>query len=254
MDKYEQRRQALRALVDSLGRGGISAVAQKIGKDSSYVSRMLYPEGKNGMKRMGEDTVEVLQKAFPEFMEHLAKEAGEQPGQARHHAESQAPASASSEAPSADGGPPDLIIRQYEDTGGGMSHGFNLEDNPPGLIRSWRVTHDWLRINVPIHTGIKNLCIVTGFGPSMKPMFNPGDPILVDLGVNVVDHEGAFFFRVGNEGYIKLLQRIPEFDGPGFRLRAISKNPDYPPFDISPVNPHFAIIGKVLTVWRSEQF
>lgn len=254
MDKYEQRRKALRALVDSLGRGGISAVAQKIGKDSSYVSRMLYPEGKNGMKRMGEDTVEVLQKAFPEFMEHLAKEAGEHSDQTQRQAESHASASAPSEAPSADGGPPDLIIRQYEDTGGGMSHGFNLEDNPPGHIRSWRVTHDWLRINVPIHTGVKNLCIVTGFGPSMKPMFNPGDPILVDLGVKVVDHEGAYFFRVGSEGYIKLLQRVPEFDGPGFRLRAMSKNPDYPPFDISPNNPYFEVIGKVLTVWRSEQF
>ncbi|QPR33392.1 helix-turn-helix transcriptional regulator [Delftia acidovorans] len=156
--------------------------------------------------------------------------------------------------PSPDGGPPDLIIQQYEDTGGGMSHGFNLEDNPPGHIRSWRVTHDWLRINVPIHTGIKNLCIVTGFGSSMKPMFNPGDPILVDLGIKVVDQEGAYFFRVGNEGYIKLLQRIPEFDGPGFRLRAISKNPDYQPFDISPKNPHFEVIGKILTVWRSEHF
>jgi hypothetical protein len=229
-------------------------VAQKIGKDSSYVSRMLYPEGKNGMKRMGEDTVEVLQKAFPEFMEHLANEAGEQADQTQRHAESQVHASAPSEAPSAGGGPPDLIIRQFEDTGGGMSHGFNLEDNPPGQIRSWRVTHDWLRINVPIHSGVKNLCIVTGFGPSMKPMFNPGDPILVDLGVKTVDHEGAYFFRVGNEGYIKLLQRIPEFDGPGFRLRAISKNPDYPPFEISPENPYFEVIGKVLTVWRSEQF
>lgn len=161
---------------------------------------------------------------------------------------------ATSEAPAKNGGPPDLIIHQYEETGGGMGNGFNLEDNPPGHIRSWRVTHDWLRLNVPSHTGIKNLCIVTGFGTSMRPMFNPGDPILIDLGVKAIDHEGAYFFRVGSEGYIKLLQRIPEFDGPGFRVRAISKNPDYQPFDISPSNPHFAIIGKVLTVWRSENF
>lgn len=75
MDKYEQRRKALRALVDELGRGGISAVAQKIGKESSYVSRMLYPEGKNGKKRIGEDTVELLQKAYPEFFGHLASTA-----------------------------------------------------------------------------------------------------------------------------------------------------------------------------------
>lgn len=67
MDKYEQRREALRALIDSLGRGGISAVAKKINKDASYISRMLYPEGKNGMKRIGEDTVELLRGEYPGF-------------------------------------------------------------------------------------------------------------------------------------------------------------------------------------------
>lgn len=149
---------------------------------------------------------------------------------------------------------PDLEITQYSETGGSMGHGFNLTDTPPGHIRSWRVTPEWLRLNVPAHTGVKNLAIVTGFGPSMKPMFNPGDPLLVDTGVKVVDHEGVYFFRVGDEGFIKLIQRVPEFDGPGVRLRVISKNPDFPPYDLSPKNPHFEVLGKVLTVWRSEQY
>lgn len=135
-----------------------------------------------------------------------------------------------------------------------MGHGFNLADNPPGLIKSWRVTPDWLRLNVPAHTGLKNLAIVTGFGPSMKPMFNPGDPLLVDTGVKVIDHEGVYFFRVGDEGFIKLVQRVPNPEGPGVMLQIISKNPDYPPYPMSPKNPHFEVLGKVLTVWRSEQF
>lgn len=148
----------------------------------------------------------------------------------------------------------DLVIGQY-DTGGAMGHnGRNLTDHPPGFIKSWRVDHNWLRLNVPAHTGVKNLCIVTGFGPSMRPMFNPGDPLLVDTGVNVIDHEGVYFFRVGDEGYIKLVQRVPEFNGPGVILRVISKNPDFPPYDLSPKNPHFEVLGKVLTVWRSEQY
>lgn len=165
-----------------------------------------------------------------------------------------APAPAPHEAPSPEGGEPDLVITQYDETGGSMGHGFNLTDNPPGHIRSWRVTHEWLRLNVPVHTGVKNLAIVTGFGPSMKPMFNPGDPLLVDTGVKVVDHEGVYFFRVGEEGFIKLIQRVPEFNGPGVILRVISKNPDFPPYDLSPKNPHFEVLGKVLTVWRSEQY
>lgn len=147
----------------------------------------------------------------------------------------------------------ELIISQFN-TGGSMGSGFNLQDHPPGLIKSWSVDHEWFRQNVPMHTGFKNLCIVTGFGSSMRPMFNPGDPLLVDTGVKVIDHEGVYFFRVGEEGYIKLVQRVPEFNGPGVILRIISKNPDFPPYDLSPKNAHFEVLGKVLTVWRSEQY
>lgn len=146
----------------------------------------------------------------------------------------------------------DLVIRQFE-TGGSMGDGFELSDHA-GIIKSWQVDPTWLRTHVPVHTGIQNLCIVTGFGTSMQPMYNPGDPLLVDRGVRVIDHEGVFFFRVGNEGYIKLVQRVPEFDGPGVILRIISKNPDFPPYDLSPKHPHFEVIGKVLTVWRSEHY
>lgn len=158
------------------------------------------------------------------------------------------------EAPVGGGEDPDLVIEQF-DAGGSMgSGGFNLTDQPPGIIKSWRVTPDWLRLNVPSFTSFQNLAIVTGFGPSMKPMFNPGDPLLVDTGVKVIDHEGVYFFRVGDEGFIKLVQRVPEFNGPGVILRVISKNPDYPAYELSPKNPYFEVLGKVLTVWRSEQF
>lgn len=166
-----------------------------------------------------------------------------------------APAPAPHEAPSdGPGAQPDLVITEY-DTGGGMdTTGRLLLDDQPGIIKSWRVTHEWLRLNVPTHTGIRNLCIVTGFGPSMRPMFNPGDPLLVDTGVKTVTHEGVYFFRVGDEGYIKMIQRVPDPHGDGVMLNIISKNPDFPPYPMSPKNPHFEVLGKVLTVWRSEQY
>lgn len=165
------------------------------------------------------------------------------------------PAPAPHEAPSdAPGAPPDLVITQF-DAGGGMdTTGRLLLDDQPGIIKSWRVTHEWLRLNVPTHTGIRNLCIVTGFGPSMRPMFNPGDPLLVDTGVKTVTHEGVYFFRVGDEGFIKMIQRVPDPHGDGVMLNIISKNLDYPPYPMSPKNPHFEVLGKVLTVWRSEQY
>lgn len=150
----------------------------------------------------------------------------------------------------------EVVIVQYEVGGGMDTRGkLLLEAEPPGIIKSWKVDREWLQLNVRSYTSLANLCIVTGFGPSMKGMFNPGDPLLMDRGVNRVDHEGVYFFRVGDEGYIKILQRVPEFNGPGFVLRVISKNKDdFPPYDISPKNPHLHIIGKILTVWKSEQY
>ncbi|WP_406626129.1 helix-turn-helix transcriptional regulator [Acidovorax sp. SDU_ACID1] len=159
-------------------------------------------------------------------------------------------ASAPHEAANPNGGEPDLVITEYS-TGGAMGHGFALEENPPGLIRSWRVTHEWLRMNVPVYTSIENLCIVTGFGPSMKPRYNPGDPLLCDRGVRNVEVDGVYFFRVDGHGFIKQLQRIPTENG--LVLRAKSFNKDYDPFDITR-KMDFEVFGKILTAWRSEQF
>lgn len=139
------------------------------------------------------------------------------------------------------------VILQYN-TGGKMGHGLILRDQP-GIINAWHVSSEWLRQNVPTHTGVENLCIVTGFGPSMMPMFNPGDPLLIDRGVTSIEFDGVYFFRLGNEGFIKLVQRVPH-DG-AIRLRAKSKNPDYDPFWIDETM-EFEVFGRVLRVWRGE--
>lgn len=145
----------------------------------------------------------------------------------------------------------DLTIPQYE-AGGAMGNGLVLEEKQPGIIKSWSVSREWVRLNVPHYTAAANLCIVTGFGPSMKPLYNPGDPLLMDSGVNVVDAEGVYFFRVGNHGFIKQLQRIPSEDG--MFLRAKSLNASYDSFNITErMMSDFQCFGKILTVWKSEQ-
>ncbi|MPS30526.1 MAG: S24 family peptidase [Alcaligenaceae bacterium] len=68
MDKFERRRQALARLKEKLGWGAIAKIAAAIGKEPSYVSRMLYPEGKQGRKRIGEDTAELLTRHFPDWL------------------------------------------------------------------------------------------------------------------------------------------------------------------------------------------
>lgn len=64
MDKREKRRLRLIQVRDELFGGSAADLGRAIGKDASYVSRMLYPEGKPGRKRIGEESVEVIEKAL----------------------------------------------------------------------------------------------------------------------------------------------------------------------------------------------
>ena len=139
------------------------------------------------------------------------------------------------------------VIPQY-DTRGAMGNGLLLPDQP-GVIQSWHVSKEWIKKNIKGHQSAKDLCIVTGFGDSMRPLFNPGDPLLIDISVNTVEFDTIYFFRVGNEGFIKRLQRIP-----GEGLRVLSANRDnYEPWTIKP-DMDFQVLGRVLKVWRSDDF
>jgi hypothetical protein len=67
MDKFERRRLDLLDLVQQMGRGGRVRVAAAINKSPDYISRMLYPKEKAGHKGIGEDSVDLLDKAFPNW-------------------------------------------------------------------------------------------------------------------------------------------------------------------------------------------
>lgn len=142
-----------------------------------------------------------------------------------------------------------FVIPQYG-AGGSMGHGLLLPEQP-GVIERWTVTHEWLDKNARGYTAARNLCIVTGFGPSMRPMFNPGDPLLVDRGITSVPADGIYFFRIGDEGFIKQLQKIPTAKGVVYRAK--SANPDYDPFEIT-ADMDFEVLGKVIRVWCGTDF
>ncbi|QDJ40311.1 S24 family peptidase [Bordetella hinzii] len=136
------------------------------------------------------------------------------------------------------------------DTGGKMGDGLELRDQP-GIIESLKVSPEWLQKNVKSYSAATNLAIVTGFGDSMQPMYNPGDPLIIDVGIVTVEFDAVYFFRVGQEGFIKRLQRIPT--DRGMILRAKSENKEYDSWDISP-GMDFEVFGRVLKVWCSRDF
>jgi hypothetical protein len=139
-------------------------------------------------------------------------------------------------------------IKQHTDVTGSMGHGSMLSDNQEESITSWQVTMEWANRNIPSNTGIENLRIVTGKGDSMKGMFNDGDPIIVDVGVNNVAYDAVYFFRIGDRGYIKRLQGMP--DG---SILAISKNNEYRDMVITD-DLDCQVFGRVLKVWQGESF
>ncbi|HEY0842439.1 LexA family transcriptional regulator [Methylotenera sp.] len=141
----------------------------------------------------------------------------------------------------------EFTINQYHDVRGAMGNGLVLRGES-GQITGWKVTPEWLHKNVPTNTGNKNLAIVTGFGDSMRGMFNSGDPLLVDAGVKNLEYDGVYFFRIGDEGFIKTLQRIP-----GEGIRVISENKKYETWTITK-DMDFEVFGRVLKVWKSEEF
>jgi phage repressor protein C with HTH and peptisase S24 domain len=135
----------------------------------------------------------------------------------------------------------------FRDVIGSMGKGVVLRDQP-GQITTMRVTEEWLQKNVPRHSGKDNLCVITGFGDSMLGMFNSGDPLLVDAGVRSCDHDGVYFFKVGLEGFVKRLQRIP-----GQGIRVISENKKYESWTITE-DMDFHVMAKVIKVWQGTNF
>lgn len=139
-----------------------------------------------------------------------------------------------------------IEIQQFNEVSGAMGKGMLLPDQP-GQITSWRVTMEWAEKMIPANTGKSNLKIVTGFGDSMRGVFKNGDPLLIDVGTNSVMVDGIYFFRVGDEAFIKRLQRIP-----GQGILVLSSNPGYRDWVITE-DMDFQVFGRVLKIWRGEE-
>lgn len=64
MDKYEIRRVRLAELRDTRCGGNTAELSRRLERSPTYVMRMLYPADKAGRKRIADDMIEVIEKAF----------------------------------------------------------------------------------------------------------------------------------------------------------------------------------------------
>lgn len=226
MDEYgDLLRQRLARIRDERCGGNAAELARRIKKDPTYVNRLFYPPDKKGAKGIGLEIMSACTEAF-----------GLPPGYWDGAEITWLPEEK----------PVDNIVAiNHYATGGSMGTGLVLKDQP-GIIQSMKVSREWVDKNVPYFTRLENLAIVTGFGDSMLGMFNPGDPLLVDRGITKADVDGVYFFRVGDEGFIKRLQRIP-----GEGIVVISENSKYRDWTIKP-DMDFEVMAKVLRAWNGQ--
>lgn len=209
----EIRRKNLEALVEQAG--GQTKLADKCGLNQTYISQILA-----NRRPLGERSARNLEKrlGLPVFSLDKSNDVVL---------------------------PHDLKIPRY-DVEASMGYGkFVLQEN---VIENLTVSPEWLSRHLKNRINTKGLCIITGSGVSMEPIFSDGDPLIIDTTINVFVGEAIYYFRVNDALYVKWLQQTPA----GFK--AIPNNKEtFDPFLISK-NDELQIIGKVIKAWKGTDF
>lgn len=123
-----------------------------------------------------------------------------------------------------------------------------LPSGNSGLITDIYVSQEWLCKNIPSKSNIKNLYVLTGFGDEMRPLFNEGDPLLIDRSANDVSFNSIYFFKFENEYFIRRLKKVSNEE-----IHVISTNKKYDSWIIKP-SMKLRILGRVVKAWSSSDF
>jgi hypothetical protein len=242
MDKFELRRQELIKLLQERCGGKKVDLAEKLGRSDSYISRMLYPEGKAGKKRIGDDMVSLVAEKFDVDIGHHGVVSPDLTGQARgiFGRYAYTPGAPTITATHPDDEPRDDSVYIPESriefsAGNGRTAQYELvEEQEPATYRlSWFQKYG---IN-PDH--VRRFRVS---GDSMEPMLFAKDTILVNLDETKIVDNKLYAIRYGDELRVKYLRRL--IDG---TLVLRSVNPAYDDEKISAelVDEHISIIGRV---------
>lgn len=222
MNKYEIRRQRLLYIRDRLCNGKAVEIARKIGREPSYVSRMLYPEGKKQKKRIADGMIELIESSFD-----LPR------------------------------GWMDGITGDISD--GYNSEGYTVKafSINPKRYSSTEVSVVIDSINyVPDralalfdHRQAAQLQVMSYSGDSMSGTINTGDVIVVDIATTAFETDGIYLFSYNNILQIKRLQLVSE----GLRVR--SDNDFYADWTIDEEQKaSLTILGRVVYCYVVKRF
>tara|TARA_R100001230_G_C5686812_1_gene196649 strand:- start:1946 stop:2695 length:750 start_codon:yes stop_codon:yes gene_type:complete len=96
------------------------------------------------------------------------------------------------------------------------------------------------------YTSASKLAVVTGWGQSMEPTINHGDPIFVDCGVTEFVSDGVYLLTWDNLAYIKRVQKVSKTE-----LKIISDNRNHDPFVVNAEDVIFH--ARAIMVWNGKK-
>lgn len=117
------------------------------------------------------------------------------------------------------------------------------------LVGKMEINRKWVQQNLAGISSPKNLAVMVGFGDSMRPTIDDGDPMLVDRGVNDVRTDAIYVFTLSNELFIKTLQRLP-----GGAIKVISDNAKYPAYVVDAESKReMEVLARVVWAWNGRK-
>jgi len=225
MDKYEIRRQALVRLRDKLGYGAVARIASAIGKEPNYVSRMLYAPGKPGRKRIGEDSVELLDGVFPGWLEDY-----------------NASPTRGGTSPSVR---PDHSRFEVLDARAACGPG-SLNADYPEVVTTMVMPMSEAQRLIGTSNRRGNVHIIVASKDSMTPTIEPNDLLFVDTSINEYLGERIYILLHGGELVCKRLSLV------GKDLMVLSDNQSYPAWKWDDRPGDTRIVGRVLRALPME--
>ncbi|QEE24499.1 helix-turn-helix transcriptional regulator [Rhodanobacter glycinis] len=121
-----------------------------------------------------------------------------------------------------------------------------INDEVPEVIRAIDYTPSYIRAVMGFVPPPGRLVLITGRGNSMMPVIQPGDSILVDMGIKEFDGDGLYLINSGMGEQVKALQDR------GGAIYVVSANSEL--FPAYPASKETRVLGKVYLRNRVDRF
>lgn len=234
MEKFKERMKRIRARAGFKSQG---AAAEAIGCERGTVGMWEAPS--SAVQQVSSEWLFATARAYkvrPDWINNLrSKDDGfpwDEAGDENGHVSNKA-ANAGSEIPHG------YLRFQLLEGAAGMGDGVENEDYPE-VIREVDIAGWEVRRKLGFTPQPGRVKLLTGRGPSMRPMIDNGDVVMVDTSVESFDGDAVYVINVGGETQIKMLQMR------GDGLYVVSANADYPAYRIE--RDGVFVGGKVVSV------